>query len=165
MLKVFGFLGFYFVGWGGLLFVYSNNKSVYQYICQNSWKLCFSYNALKFMTPNVITLALGLQPRQGLARLRAKKEVRESHQMLLGMQKSVREWTLTFPNEFSIWELESQWTFKSSKGDCRGQNPFDWKIIYIIGKVLKRRCIKWARMTHLDIWNINYGQKKAQKSN
>jgi len=27
----------------------------------------------------------------------------------------------------------------------------DWKF-YIIEKLLKRRCLKWARMTHLDIW-------------
>ncbi len=32
---------------------------------------------------------------------------RESHFMLLGVQKSVREWTLTFPSEFPLWELES----------------------------------------------------------
>jgi hypothetical protein len=24
---------------------------------------------------------------------------------------------------------------------------------------------KWARMTHLDIWNTSYGQKKGRKSN
>jgi hypothetical protein len=30
---------------------------------------------------------------------------------------------------------------------------------------LKLRCLKWARMTHLDIWNINYDQKKGWESN
>jgi len=34
---------------------------------------------------NIATLALGLQPRQGLAKVRAKSETRESHFMLLGM--------------------------------------------------------------------------------
>jgi len=34
---------------------------------------------------NVATLALGSRPRQGLARLQAKKEARESHRMLPGM--------------------------------------------------------------------------------
>jgi hypothetical protein len=33
----------------------------------------------------VATLTLGLQPRQGLARVWAKKEAQESHLMLLGM--------------------------------------------------------------------------------
>ncbi len=39
----------------------------------------------------VATLALGLQPRQGLARVRAKREARESHFMFSGVQKSVKE--------------------------------------------------------------------------
>jgi hypothetical protein len=30
---------------------------------------------------------------------------------------------------------------------------------------LKHRCLKWARMTHLDIWNTSYGQKKGRESN
>jgi hypothetical protein len=38
-------------------------------------------------------------------------------------------------------------------------------ILYIIGKLLERRCLKWARIAHLDNWNISYGQKKGQKSN
>jgi hypothetical protein len=33
------------------------------------------------------------------------------------------------------------------------------------GKLLKRRCLKWARITHLDIWNTSYGQKKGRESN
>jgi hypothetical protein len=41
----------------------------------------------------------------------------------------------------------------------------DWGVIYIIGKLLKLRCLKWARITHLDIWNTSYGQKKGQESN
>jgi hypothetical protein len=41
----------------------------------------------------------------------------------------------------------------------------DWKLPYIIGKTLELKCLKWACMTHLDIWNTSYGQKKGQKSN
>jgi hypothetical protein len=37
--------------------------------------------------------------------------------------------------------------------------------LYIIGKLLKRRCLKWARIAHLDIWNTSYGQKKGRESN
>jgi hypothetical protein len=81
------------------------------------------------------------------------------------VKESVREWTLTFLKEFPLWELESQWTFECSKGDYRGQNPMDWRIIYTIRKVLKCRCLKWAHMTHLDIWNTSYGQKKGWESN
>jgi hypothetical protein len=41
----------------------------------------------------------------------------------------------------------------------------DWEVIYIIEKLLKHRCLKWARMTHLDISNTSYGQKKGWESN
>ncbi len=30
---------------------------------------------------------------------------------------------------------------------------------------MERRCLKWARMTHLDIWNASYCQKKGWESN
>jgi hypothetical protein len=40
---------------------------------------------------HVVTLTLGLRSKQGLARLRANREARESHFMLPKMQKSVRE--------------------------------------------------------------------------
>jgi len=63
------------------------------------------------------------------------------------------------------WELESWWTFKFSESNWKGQNPLDRIVFYIIGKLLDRRCLKWARMTHLSSWNISYGQKKGQKSN
>jgi hypothetical protein len=56
-------------------------------------------------------------------------------------------------------------TPESSNGDYRGQNPLDWIVFYIIGKLLKRRCLKWAHMTHLDILNTSYGQKKGRESN
>ncbi len=38
-----------------------------------------------------------------------------------------------------------------------------WGVLHTIGKLLKHRCLKWARITHLDIWNISYGQKKGQE--
>jgi hypothetical protein len=37
----------------------------------------------------------------------------------------------------------------------------DWSVPYTIGKLLERRCLKWAHMTHLDIWNTSYDQKKG----
>jgi hypothetical protein len=49
--------------------------------------------------------------------------------------------------------------------DCRGQNSLPRRVLYIIGKLLKCRCLKWARMAHLDIWNTSYGQKKGRESN
>jgi len=69
---------------------------------------------------------------------------RESHFMLLGMQESVREWTLTLPNELPLWELESQWTPEFSKGDYKGQNSLDCEVLYITGNLLKFRCSKMS---------------------
>jgi len=40
-----------------------------------------------------------------------------------------------------------------------------WCVLYIIGKLLERRYLKWACITHLDIWNTSYGPKKGWESN
>jgi hypothetical protein len=85
--------------------------------------------------------------------------------MLPRVQKNVREWTLTFPRELPLWELESRWTPKSSKSNYRSQNPMDWGIPYIIRNLLEIKCLKWVRMTHLETSNTRYGQKKGQESN
>jgi hypothetical protein len=74
--------------------------------------------------------------------------------------KSVREWTLTPQiNSHCL-----KWTLEYSEGDCRGQNPWDWRVLYIIGNLLKLKCLKWAHIAHLDIWNTSYGQKKGWES-
>jgi hypothetical protein len=83
--------------------------------------ICYSNSS----TLNVVTLDLGLRPRQGLARLQTKRKARESCHMLPRMQESVREYTLPLPRELPFWELESRWTFKCLESDCKGQNPMD----------------------------------------
>jgi hypothetical protein len=75
------------------------------------------------------------------------------------------EWTLTLSSELPCWKLESRWTPKFSESNCKGQNPLPWKVLYITGKLLKPRCPKWACMTHLDICNTSYDQKKGRESN
>jgi hypothetical protein len=47
---------------------------------------------------------------------------------------------------------------------AKGQNPSPYRVFYIIGKLVKLKCPKWAHMTHLDIYNTSYGQKKGQES-
>jgi hypothetical protein len=79
--------------------------------------------------------------------------------------KRVWGWRLTLPSELPFWESKSQWTPKPSGSDCKGQNTSHWRVPYIIGKLLKFRCLKWARMTHLDIYNTSYGKKKGRESN
>jgi len=39
------------------------------------------------------------------------------------------------------------------------------RVLHTIENLLKCRCLKWARMTHLNIWNTSYGQKKGRESN
>jgi hypothetical protein len=56
-------------------------------------------------------------------------------------------------------------TPETSESVLRGQNSMAGCVPYINGKLLKCRCLKWARIAHLDIWNTSYGQKKARESN
>jgi hypothetical protein len=77
----------------------------------------------------------------------------------------MREWTFTLPRQLPLWGMESRWTLKTSESNCRGQNSMACDVLYIIGKILKHRCLKWACITHSDIWNTSYGQKKGRESN
>jgi len=61
--------------------------------------------------------------------------------------------------------LESSRTPENSELHCKGQNTLHRGVLYINGKVLKCRCLKWPRMSHLDICNPSYGQKKGRESN
>jgi hypothetical protein len=77
----------------------------------------------------------------------------------------MREWTLTLPRQFPLWEVESRWTPKTSESDFRGQNSIACGVLYIIGKLLECKWLKWVFIAHLDIWNTSYGQKKGWESN
>jgi len=61
--------------------------------------------------------------------------------------------------------MESRWTLETSESDLRGQISMACGALYIIGKILKRRCLKWARIAHLEIWNTSYDQMKGRESN
>jgi hypothetical protein len=56
-------------------------------------------------------------------------------------------------------------TPESSECHFRGQNSSPQKVLYIIENLLKCRCLKWARIAHLVIWNTSYEQKKGRESN
>jgi len=47
----------------------------------------------------------------------------------------------------------------------QGPKPIDLKSFFYHWKDLKCGCLKWTHITHLDIWNTSYGQKKSRKSN
>ncbi len=125
----------------------------------------FSFGRKSAPLPSVATLTLGSWPKQRLAKVWAKSEAWESHFMLMGVWESVKEWTSTLPSELPLWELESWWTPESSKSDCRGKNPLEWIVTYIIENFLERRCLKWSTTTHLGTQNTSYGQKKGHESN
>jgi hypothetical protein len=55
------------------------------------------------------------------------------------------------PKATPTWEMESRWTPETSKSDCRGQTSMFCGVLFIIEKLLKRRCLKWARIAHSDI--------------
>jgi len=61
--------------------------------------------------------------------------------------------------------MESRWTRKTLESDRKGQTSMSCGVLYIIGKLLKRRFLKWACIVHSKIWNTSYGQKKGWESN
>jgi hypothetical protein len=62
-------------------------------------------------------------------------------------------------------KMESSKTPENSEDDLRGKISSPWCVLYINGKLLKRRCSKWPRITHLNICSSSYGQKKGRESN
>jgi hypothetical protein len=76
----------------------------------------------------------------------------------------LEEWEDDFHTpEMGTWE--SVGTPKTSEFNFRCQNTLHWSIFNIIGKLLKCRCRKWARMNHLDICSTSYDKKKGRESN
>jgi hypothetical protein len=69
----------------------------------------------------------------------------------------------THTPKMGTWE--SSGTPKTSELDCRGQNTLPWGVFHVIGKLLKCKCRKWPRMSHLDICSTSYGKKKGRESN
>jgi len=92
-------------------------------------------------TPQILRLCQCRNPSFGLV-TKAKGlqgcEPRGSPGVILGVQESVREGTLTLPRQLPLWEMESRWTPKTSESDLRGQNSMACGVFYIIGKLLKR---------------------------
>ncbi len=90
----------------------------------------------------VTTLALGSQPRQGVARLQAKRKTQKSHHMLLKVQRMWGNEPSHSQVNSNVRNWSPKWTFESSEHNCRGQNSSPWKVLYIIRKLLKHTCLK-----------------------
>jgi hypothetical protein len=69
----------------------------------------------------------------------------------------------THTPEMGTWE--SSGTLESLEFNWKGQNTSHCDILYIIRKLSKCRCRKWPYLSHLDICNTSYGQKKGRESN
>jgi hypothetical protein len=78
------------------------------------------------------------------------------------MWESVNTHTPKWTPMLGIGVLVESWIFRER---LQGSKPISLNGFYTIRKILKRRCLKWARMTHLDIWNTTYSQKKGPESN
>jgi hypothetical protein len=63
------------------------------------------------------------------------------------------------PMDFRILRRQ----FQGSKLIGLKSSLYHWNVPYIIEKLLKRRCLKWACMTHLGTYNTSYGQKKKSQ--
>jgi hypothetical protein len=64
-----------------------------------------------------------------------------------------------------VGDLESSRTPECLEFNNTGQNTSHQGVLGVIGKVLKCRCPKWPRISHLDICRPSYGQKKGRESN
>jgi hypothetical protein len=63
---------------------------------------------------------------------------------------------------FPLWKLEFRWIPESSKDDYKGQNSMAWGVFLIIGKLLELKCLKWARITHLEFETQIMAKRRAQ---
>ncbi len=124
-----------------------------------------TFDCNEVWSKGVATLTLGSGPRQGVGRWRAKKKTRESHHMLPGVQRVWRHEPSHSQVNSHVGSWSPERTPKSSERNCNGQNSSPQGNLYIIRKLLKRRCLKWARIAHLNICNTSYGQKNGRESN
>jgi len=106
---------------------------------------CFLW-ILSYNNPSLglATKAKGLQG----CRLRGSSRI-TSH--TLGSVRKCEGMNPHTPRQLPLWKMESQWTPKTSENNLRGKNSMSYNFLYIIGKLLESRCLKWARITHLDI--------------
>jgi hypothetical protein len=120
----------------------------------------------RFIKQNCCNPSIGLATKaKGLQGCGPRRSLGITSHTPGSVRKCEGVWTLTLPTQLPFWEMEFRWTPKISKSDFRGQNSMSCDALHIIRNLLKRRCLKWARIAHLDIWNTSYGQKKGRETN
>jgi hypothetical protein len=150
----------------------------------NNWSWCYHFLTVLYIflscLPSVYLLILILNPTTSLdmchdlslqfaTKAKTWKSVGRECNLrvtltLTGVWEGVKEGAHTLSNGLPLWELESLWTFEFLKSNLKGENSLDWKLLYIIEKLLKHKYLKWVHMIHLSIYNTSYGWKKNQKS-
>ncbi len=75
----------------------------------------------------VATLALGSQPRQGGYKVEGQKVGSGVTSHVPRNAKSVREWTLTLPNELPLWEWKSQMDSRIFRAQLQLSKPINLK--------------------------------------
>jgi hypothetical protein len=113
----------------------------------------------------VTTLTLSSRPRQGLARVRAKRKPRSR----ISCSKECRRVQGNEPSQSQVSSHLENWSldgFSNLQKTITGVKTHWIKKFFIsLENLLECRCLKWARMTHLDTWNTSYGQKKGWELN
>jgi hypothetical protein len=69
------------------------------------------------------------------------------------------------PTLGKVEDLESFGTPECLELNSKAQNTSHWGVLGVIGKVLKRRYLKWPLIGHSDIYSPSYGHKKGRESN
>jgi hypothetical protein len=110
----------------------------------------------------IMTLTLGLQPKQRHGKLWVKNATWESHSH---SRECGRVWgnELTHSqlgSHFGSWSPENSQIFKKW---FQRSKLIGLKKNYTIGIFLKHKCLNWACMIHLNTYNTSYGQKKRPK--
>jgi hypothetical protein len=137
------FAQFFYVSWLEFFGVYQDLK-----IC-----VCFGCSNIIHRKP-VATLALARNQGKGVARVRAKRKP-GSHIKTPGSARKCEGVGPHTPKATPMLGVGESWSPKrtpeTSERVLRGQDSMAWCALYINGKLLKRRCLKWARIAHLDI--------------
>jgi hypothetical protein len=81
--------------------------------------------------------------------------------MLLGVQRVWGNEPSHSQGNSHCGSWSPKWTPELLKYDYRGQNPLAWRGYYIIGKLLKHRCLKWARIV---FWHLKHKLWRKERS-
>jgi hypothetical protein len=114
---------------------------------------------------DVTTLALGSRPRQGGCKVTGQEGTPGSHFTCSRECKECEGMNPHTPKGTPMLGVGLPEDSQIFKAQLQGPNSSPLRVIYIIRKLLKCRCLQWVCIAHLDIWNTSYGQKKGQESN